>query len=259
VDKLPGARLVAYNMGFGGSRDPGLLGSMLTGLAPDLLFVQESRDPARSWLPAVQSAQDEGTANLLWAAVPGVKWGSGLWVRDGHLTPLDVPEDFTGRVAASVVEGREWPGAGVVPVMAFSIHAPTRKGSSYIKEVGRILDFARVLAEGRSMILAGDFNVVVGMRESGQVPAVSKGEKALLERLRDEFCMIPCWQTAHPGERLARTLRWMYRADSLPYHCDGLFVPAEWAPALENCSALESEEWCALSDHNPVVASFAWP
>jgi endonuclease/exonuclease/phosphatase family metal-dependent hydrolase len=79
----------------------------------------------------------------------------------------------------------------------------------------------------------------------------------LLQRLRDEFDLIPCWQTAHPGERLARTLRWMRRLDSLPYHCDGIFVPSSWAPALQSCTVLENEEWSVISDHNPVVATFA--
>src|SRR5205085_1849108 len=137
----------------------------------------------------------------------------------------------------------------------FSIHAPTRKGSSYVKEVGRILDFANEVAGGRPLILAGDFNVVVGMREPGQPIGVSRGEREILRRLGEELGLIPCWQTAHPGEPLARTLRWMHRIDSPPYHCDGLFVHASWASALRSCVVLEDEEWCTLSDHNPVAAN----
>ena len=247
-------RLITYNMGQGGSRDPDLWSRLLPYLAPDLLFVQESRDPPNSWLPALPGTQRE---SWLWAVVPGGRWGSGLWVRDGSLTPLEVPEVFTGRVIAAVVEGRAWPGVGVAPVVALSIHAPTRKGSSYIKEVGHILDFAGAIAEGRPLILAGDFNVAVGMRQPGHTLSISRGEKLLLERLRDEFGLVPCWQTAHPDEPLVRTLRWMRRSDSLPYHCDGLFVPAAWASALQACEVLEGEEWCRLSDHNPVVATLA--
>jgi endonuclease/exonuclease/phosphatase family metal-dependent hydrolase len=247
---------VAYNLRQGGSRDPAVWARVLPGLAPDLLFVQESRDPAQSWLAALPLRYPDCR---LWEAVPGgrQRWGSGLWVRDGHLTPLPVPDDFAGRVVAAVVEGREWPVVGAAPVVALSVHAPTRQGSSYIKEAGRILDFAGGLADGRPLILAGDFNVVVGMRESWQSPRVSRGEREFLERLRDEFDLVPCWQTAHPGEPLARTLRWMHRIDSPPYHCDGLFVPRAWAPSLLSCTVLEDEEWCALSDHNPVVASLS--
>jgi len=169
-----------------------------------------------------------------------------LWVRGGYLTPLAVPDAFAGRVVAAVVEGRAWPGIGVAPVVALSIHAPTRKGSSYVKEVGRILDFARDLAEGRPLVLAGDFNVAVGLREPGQPIGVTRGEKLLLQRLREELSLVPCWQTAHPGEQLARTLRWMHRIDSPPYHCDGIFVPAAWTAALQSCEVLEGEEMAKM-------------
>ena len=81
----------------------------------------------------------------------------------------------------------------------------------------------------------------------------------LLERLREELGLVPCWQTAHPGEPLARTLRWMHRNDSPPYHCDGVFVPGAWTSALQSCTVLEGDEWSALSDHNPVVATLALP
>ena len=260
--------LVTYNMRQGGSRDHALWTRLLSDLAPDLFFVQESRDPAHSWLPALLDTPAPTSApsapgkhpdrkSWLWATVPGSRgrWGSGLWVRNGQLTPLAVPEDFTGRVIAAAVEGRAWPGIGMAPVVALSIHAPTRKGSSYVKEVGRILDFAATLADGRALILAGDFNVVVGLRQPGQPPSVTRGELAILQRLREEFGLVPCWQTAHPGEPLARTLRWMHRSDSLPYHCDGIFVPNAWTSVLQSCTVLEGEEWCALSDHNPVVAT----
>ncbi len=246
-------RLVAYNMGQGWSRNPALWARLLQSLKPDLFFAQESRDPARSWLAAFQDSE----SSVLWAKISGRRWGSGLWLSDGRMTPLAVPEEYTGRVVAALIEGREWPGVGIAPVAALSIHAPAPRGSTYRKEVGRILDLAGELASGRHLFLAGDFNVVVGMRRPEQRPSVSRGEQALLERLRDEFDLIPCWQMAHPGEPLARTLRWMRRSDSLPYHCDGIFVPAAWAPALQSCEVLEDEEWCALSDHNPVVATFA--
>lgn len=248
-------RMIAYNMRQGGSRDPAVWARVLPDLAPDVLFVQESRDPSQAWLPALPPNVTTGRQSLLWTPVPGGRWGSAIWVREGHLMPLPVPVDFTGRVVAAVIKDRAWPLPGTTEVVALSIHAPTRKGSTYIKEVDRILDFASVLAAGRSLLLAGDFNVAVGMREPEHRPSVSRGEQALLHRLGDDLGLIPCWQTAHPGEPLARTLRWMHRLDSLPYHCDGIFMPAQWASSLQSCDVLESEEWHPLSDHNPVVAT----
>jgi endonuclease/exonuclease/phosphatase family metal-dependent hydrolase len=242
-------RLVTFNMGMGGSRNPDLWRRLLPALEPDLLFTQESRDPAQFW----------PSGSWLWSPVPSHHWGTGLWVRDGQMTPLPVPDDFTGRVVAAVVEGLVWPGGGLSPVVALSIHAPTRRGSSYVKEVGRILDFAGTLAGSLPIVLGGDFNVAVGTRAAGHLPALSRGETALLARLRDDFDLVPCWQTAHPGERLARTLRWMRRPDSLPYHCDGIFIPAAWNPALRECTVYEDDDWSAISDHNPVVANLATP
>ena len=248
-------RLIAYNMGRGWSRNPALWARMLAGLEPDLLFVQESRDPTLSWLAALSEGAGTTSHPWLWTAVPDARWGSGLWARKGRLTPLPVPEAYTGRVVAAIAEGQEWPGVGVAPVVALSIHAPTRKGSSYIKEVGRILDFAGKLADGCQLVLAGDFNVAVGSRDAGQQMSNTHGEQALLQRLREELDLIPCWQTAHPGEPLARTLRWMRKSDSLPYHCDGVFMPRAWASALRSCEVPEGDDWCALSDHNPVVVT----
>jgi hypothetical protein len=42
-----------------------------------------------------------------------------------------------------------------------------------------------------------------------------------------------------------------------PYHCDGIFVPAAWYRYLDQREVLASPSWEALSDHNPVVASFS--
>jgi endonuclease/exonuclease/phosphatase family metal-dependent hydrolase len=160
-------------------------------------------------------------------------------------------------VVAAVVEGLAWPVAGSAPIVAISIHAPTAKGSSYIKEMGRILDFIPAIAGGLPLVLGGDFNVAVALREQDHPLYNSPGERMLLSRLRDELGLVPCWQAIHPDQPPARTLRWMRRLDSLPYHCDGLFVPAAWTSSLLACEVLEDEAWCALSDHNPVVATFA--
>lgn len=252
-------RLVTYNMGQGGSNNPALWARRLQSLRPDLFFVQEARDPAQFWLEALQNTRGKSRGCCIWEAIPGRRWGSGLWLNKGSVTPLPVPEEYKGRVLAALVEGRRWPGPAEIPVVAISIHAPAPRGSSYVKEVGHILDFASALAGGLPLILAGDFNVAVGLRQPGHLPQVTRGERDLLLRLREELGLVPCWQTAHPGKPLARTLRWMRRNDSLPYHCDGVFVPAAWTPALRTCTVLEDEDWCALSDHNPVVATLATP
>jgi endonuclease/exonuclease/phosphatase family metal-dependent hydrolase len=247
-------RMVTYNLGQGGRRDAGGWLRLLGTPVPDLLFVQESREPRDSWLAELPGSAPE---QCLWNEAASRPWGTGLWVRGGRLTPLPVPHGYKGRVVAAVVEGLTWPVAGGSSVVAISIHAPTAKGSSYIKEVGHILDIAREMAGALPLLLGGDFNVAVALRKPDHPLTNSLGERALLARLRDELGLLPCWQAAHLHEEPARTLRWMRRLDSLPYHCDGFFVPAAWIPAILTCEVLEDEEWCTLSDHNPVVATFA--
>jgi hypothetical protein len=75
-------------------------------------------------------------------------------------------------------------------------------------------------------------------------------------RLADEFGLLNCWQAANPNQPLCQTLRWTGNR-TIPYHCDGLFVPKAWRERLESCVVLAGDEWDRLSDHNPVVASFS--
>jgi endonuclease/exonuclease/phosphatase family metal-dependent hydrolase len=119
----------------------------------------------------------------------------------------------------------------------------------------RILDEIAALAAGSDLILGGDFNVVVGYRLAHEPIQVTRGERLLLERLTNEFGLISCWQAANPGRRLAQTLRWSANR-TLPYHCDGIFVPSGWRDRLLSCRVVRGSRWSAMSDHNPVVAEF---
>src|SRR5205085_414215 len=112
----------------------------------------------------------------------------------------------------------------------------------YIAEMHRLLDYIVAGWPGQPLILAGDFNTVAGRRLPDEPIKISKREYTVLDRF-DELGLIACWQTAHPGEPLGRTLRWPRRPDSLPYHCDGIFVPAAWAGALAGCDILEDAAW----------------
>jgi len=119
----------------------------------------------------------------------------------------------------------------------------------------RILDEIAAVAAGSDLILAGDFNVVVGYRLAHEPIQVTRGERLLLERLVEELGLISCWQTANPGRRLAQTLRWSANR-AMPYHCDGIFVPSSWRDRLVSCRVVRGSRWNAMSDHNPVIAEF---
>jgi endonuclease/exonuclease/phosphatase family metal-dependent hydrolase len=241
-DPPPGLHLVTYNVHLGGAR--AATAHLLAAWQPALLCLQETRDPAALPLPPGTVAH--------WQPVPGGTWGSAVLVRGGTATPLPQPPDLAGWVAGGGLHG--WPG-GSRPVHAYSIHAPPGLLKSYTRTVGRILDLVAPQAAGADLVLAGDFNVVVGRRGPDEPIRMSRAEAALLDRLEHDLGLLPAWQTAHPGQPLARTLRWRHRADSLPYHCDGLFLPAAWRPALRACAILTGPPWDTASDHHPVVAT----
>ncbi|MBX6366088.1 MAG: hypothetical protein IRZ00_19745 [Gemmatimonadetes bacterium] len=119
--------------------------------------------------------------------------------------------------------------------------------------MGAILDRLAPFGDGADLVVGGDRNVVVGVRGPDEPVRMSRGERELRARLADELGLISCWQTANPGRPLAQTLRWSANR-AAPYHCDGIFIPAAWAPALVACHVISGPAWDALSDHNPVLA-----
>jgi endonuclease/exonuclease/phosphatase family metal-dependent hydrolase len=146
------------------------------------------------------------------------------------------------------------PWAAGRPLRLFSIHCPAGK-HGYVRTLHRILDGIARLGPGTEVILGGDFNVAVGHRQPGEALRITRGERALLDRLALEFGLVSAWQAAHPGRPLAQTLRWS--ADrAAPYHCDGIFVPAAWRARLRACRVVTGTRWRRLSDHNPVLAEF---
>jgi hypothetical protein len=103
------------------------------------------------------------------------------------------------------------------------------------------------------LLIGGDFNITLGRRHASGGPT-PRADLAVLDRLRDEFGLVNCWEAANSGVQPAQTLRWT-GAPTVPYHCDGIFVPTAWQAALRSCVVVGSEEWAGLSDHNPVVAT----
>jgi endonuclease/exonuclease/phosphatase family metal-dependent hydrolase len=137
--------------------------------------------------------------------------------------------------------------------MVFSIHAPSR-GESYSKQVNKLLDEIGRIAIGSEIIIGGDFNLTVSNSVESE-RSVKQRDLAIQARLADEFGLIYCWQASNPNQPLPQTLRWT-RDRTIPYHCDGLFVPKSWQDRLESCVVLSGDDWNRLSDHNPVIAQF---
>ncbi len=238
-------RLVAYNFRAGGKRgEQNQWSKLLTDFVPDIVFAQETRNPKLEVPEHYQINQDR----FVWQPA-NHRWGSALFIKAGEVKPLKLP-GFEGWVVGAEINNL----ASRRPLRVFSAHVPTKKGSSYIKEMSRILDEIAKLPGEADLIIGGDFNITASFRHHSEARKTGKADEATLTRLSCEFGLKSCWQTANPDQPLAQTLRWGSNKTT-PYHCDGIFAPTAWSHRLESCEVV-SQGWETLSDHNPVVATF---
>ncbi len=241
-------KLATYNILKGGSQRVHWI-KMIEDHGVDLLLLQESYVPDQHLPPLLYP---DTQSQSVWEMVEQNGWGSVVFSKSGTLKPIPV-SGFSGWVVGAEISGASWQVGRNDSTMVFSIHAPSRK-ESYSKQVNRLLDEISRIACGREIIVGGDFNLAIGKCPQSGRP-VSKQDLEIQNRLANEFGLLNCWQEANPNQSLPQTLRWA-RDRSIPYHCDGLFVPMAWKDRLESCVVLSGEEWNRLSDHNPVVATF---
>lgn len=242
-------KIATYNLRKGGAARTHWA-TLLEQHAVDLLLLQESYPPDIH-LPPLVFPTARGRA--VWEMVEHNGWGSAVFARDGRIEPLAVP-GFPGWVVGAEIRGASWHASRKQSTCVFSIHAPSRAGS-YSKQVNNLLDAIGQIAAGREIILGGDFNLTISPGLTSD-QAISKADRAIHARLADEFQLLNCWRAANQAAPLQQTLRWSSNP-LFPYHCDGLFVPQSWQARLQSSSVLAGDDWNRLSDHNPVVATFA--
>ncbi|NJN98491.1 MAG: endonuclease/exonuclease/phosphatase family protein [Anaerolineales bacterium] len=216
---------------------------------PDIVLAQETRHPQID----IPEFYTENKDRFLWRQIGTNNWGTALFIKHGEIRQLDLP-GFEGWVMGAEISESIWLKTRPRPIRVFSIHVPTKKGSSYVKEMNLILDQIAQLSDNADLIIGGDFNITASFRHHTEERETGKADEAILARLRDDFGLKSCWQTANPDQPLAQTLRWGTNKTT-PYHCDGIFAPVTWDQCLASCQVI-SEGWEALSDHNPVVAIF---
>lgn len=234
-------RIATYNLRSGGSEAQW---QRILSLDLDILLLQEF-NPNKFTPPG----------QLLYATTPHGQWGSAIWLKQGTLEKIPLPE-FDGWVVGAKVKDLDWGNDRPSALQIFSIHAPTSpkgQSSNYPKQVNAILDSLLDIANQDSLVLAGDFNLTIGLRHQTER---KDDDLKLMTRFRRDFGLINCWQTANPNQNLPQTLRWS-GDKTCPYHCDGIFAPAAWYRHLEACQVLSDETWETFSDHNPVVATFS--
>jgi endonuclease/exonuclease/phosphatase family metal-dependent hydrolase len=241
-------KIAAYNILKGGSQRVHWA-KLIEEHSVDLLLVQESYAHDEHLPP---HRYPNARLQSVWEMVEQNGWGSAVFSRTGSVRPVAVA-GFSGWVVGAKLRGAFWQAEFADPLLVFSVHTPSR-AESYHKQVNKLLDAIRKVAGGREVVIGGDFNLTVS-NWSGSERPVRKPELAIQARLADEFGLVNCWQEANPDRPLPQTLRWTGDR-TVPYHCDGIFVPKAWKDRLQSCVVLAGDEWVRLSDHNPVVAQF---
>ncbi len=247
--KRPEMKIATYNMRSGG-RGPSHWRRIENALPPDILLAQEAADPTDLFatdpeIDCTWSAASSGAKQL--------KWGSAVIVRGIVRQTLTVP-GFEGWIVGAEIDAPKTLG-DARPLRAFSLHAPTRTGVSYVELVHAALDAMAPFADGAHLIIGGDFNLTISPPSASESRKIKAQEQAIQERLRIEFALANCWRSANPEAPLAQTLRWS-RDPSIAYHIDGLFVPLNWLSRLRACHVVTGDDWLSLSDHNPIIAEF---
>jgi endonuclease/exonuclease/phosphatase family metal-dependent hydrolase len=240
--------IATYNILKGGSQRVHWV-RMVEDHAVDLLLVQESYAHHEHLPPRTYP---EARGQSAWERAGRNGWGSAVFSGTGTVKSVGVP-GFSGWVVGAEISGASWQAGVADPLLAFSVHAPS-KGERYQKQVNKLLDRIKKVAGGREVVIGGDFNLTVS-RWLGPERPTCKQDLAIQARLADEFGLLNCWRAANPDRPLCQTLRWTGDR-TIPYHCDGIFVPRSWQARLRSCVVLAGEDWNRLSDHNPVLARF---
>jgi endonuclease/exonuclease/phosphatase family metal-dependent hydrolase len=239
-------RIVTYNFRLGGKKgEQNQWRKILSDFNPDIVLAQEVRHPQVD-IPDLYKANESG---FLWSPITD-HWGNLLFTRQGKITQLNLPGLGNWVTGVEITE-LNWPHLSSRSLRIFNVHVPTREGvHKVILFLNDLLDKIVEFSSEGNLIIGGDFNLTVGLRGKND----SKNSQTLLTRLRKEFGLINCWQIANPNQPLPQTLRWG-SDKTVPYHCDGIFVPAAWYQYLDSCEVV-TQGWETLSDHNPVIATF---
>lgn len=213
-------------------------------LQADIVLLQEATAAPKS-------------AGVIWAKVPGGRWGSAVVSTFGSIRSISVP-GYEGWMVGAEID------SPFGPVAVFSVHAPTstptRPRRPYTDEVVEMLSRARKsVRPGVPLLVGGDFNFTLGERHASEALRTSDGDRKALGAIADAG-LVSCWTAAHPDGPLPQTLRWSSDkapGKKTPYHCDGILIPRDWSHGL--MCEIHTDTRYEISDHNPVSACLTPP
>jgi exonuclease III len=254
-------KVVTYNFCKGGPNYDALHG-VLTTLQPGILFAQELRNP-QDYVNKKHTVdwRTLGYQDHIWCPVPGnyEGWGSAIFMKRGAISRrIDIPKELRGWVIGgecdlSVLLDQQ-PGP---TLKLFSVHTPTRHPiNCYPVQAQGVLEFLKEEQKlDASILVAGDFNVTIGVRGQNEEPRMTPMEHSFITYFRRSLGLINCWQAIHPNTPLPRTFRRESSTARVP-HIDGIFISAPLDRYLHTCRVEDVVPDWPTRDHNPVVAEF---
>ena len=201
---------------------------MVDELRPDLALLQEFTPRLR----------DAPRGQIIRAAVPGVLWGSAVYVKQGAARELPLPPEHRGWLIAAEVDLPE-----SRSLVAVSVHASIRP--TVRPNIDRAFAALEPLLADRSFVIGGDLNL---SRLYDTVYGTT-GHTEFLDAL-PERGFFDCLSKFHPGQQQTFCGRASYA-----YQNDYVFVSQELAADVAGCEVAVSCDVVTakrLSDHCPL-------
>jgi exodeoxyribonuclease III len=210
-------------------------------LAPDVLVVPEATAAALAdrdaWLYEYQ---------------PYLNKGTGILIRQGWgVEPVDPPDGAGRRWLRPIRLTSPDPQLPSFVLLAFwalgSVH---ERLPSYARQFTDVLSTWSDVIAREPTVIAGDFNASAKSRSLAHLRNIAHAEALGLLSAYHAFHGV-----GH-GEETEMTLKWMGRGKvEQTYHCDFVFIPADWAGCVDAVDVGEWSRWVysGRSDHAPVM------
>jgi len=212
---------------------------------PDILVIPECECPDKLIFPK----EIQQPADVLWFGGNANK-GLGVFAYGPYrFKLLKIHNPAFKTILPIVVNG------GDIDFTLFAIWAnnPQEPAQQYVGQVWKALEYYKKLIRSKRTLLIGDFNSNtiwdkprrVGNHTDVVNTLAKKGISSVYHHHYDQ---------TH-GSELHPTFA-LYRHKNKPYHLDYCFASADFIGKLKHVEIGAHEDWCGLSDHQPLVVEF---
>lgn len=261
--------VATYNFCQGGFNDYSAMHMVLNELKADILFAQEILHPDLYVNEGELTWKKLRFACPLWQEAPSFnqsqstneqktkpRWGSAVFIKQGSLVPIDVPESFSGWVVGAIAAAPFIEEVFGAPIKLFSVHTPTVEPNNYPEQLMHVCKFLKDHVADENAIVAGDFNITISDSTHSDFNSDDPTAREVRNYMSSTLKLTNCWRAMNPDARLEYTFQ-RYKSRN---HLDAIFISNRLAGHLQSCRILHKDnlanpKW-QLGDHWPVVACF---